>query len=845
MLGFKLTLQRFLIRPTVIEKFVKSSTTPSITVTDVDLSFKETFTWIFSGLNMNVSQSKVDSIDITVQSESPGDHIEQLVENPEIIIHNSSFGSLDLKPGTKAQITDCYIDAQFKPRTTLITANNSDVSIQNCHFGNFINQNDSTILYGHYYSHVTIENSVFIQHNSSKGVLFLQNNCYMFINNSTYSHNVATTFGFSSIALDRAHAVVNNTVFQTNSALGGGAMIAQYECRVALTNCTFSSNKAITGKTLNTSKNSNLRRAARTTNQNTTTSSAMSSTLFNQTSLSDKKHKFIATRLLAKRSILKKFSVQKEDALLAPSPGYGGAVYVAVHSQLLVTNCNFEHNSAQSWGGAIVTVFNTSLLVQGTTFVGNKAQYGGAICVDLNATLYVEGTTFVGNKAQYRGGGGGAIFALGNATLYVEGTTFVGNIVLGGGGAINAQQQVQLLMTNCTVDDNISLLGGGVATGGNVTLDIRDTKFTGNRAAIQGGAISIDQQSYLRTTDCTFKYNRAEEIGGAIYGDFQVVLEINGSLFRNNSALQGGAINAQQQVNLSLRNCKFEHNFASGLGGAIIVGISVKLKIQETNFFTGNDAHFGGALYVVQSIGYVVLSVFDSNSAKSLGGAVFMESKSSLQLENTTFTNNNATDGGAIYIDSNSKLQVNMCSFWKNFGTRTGGAIRLKSYSTAVIKDCHFMSNHAVGGGAVSINDPEHFSMHSTSLLRNVASNTGGAVSISNGTGIIINNITCIGNQGPYGGGCLEIASVTLTLNNSDISENFANIFGAGVSEANSRIQVGVGLNMLLNANLYSKCHTYGSLVFIQCAHLEHNQFHIFLAQPQNISCRFRECFDP
>ena len=58
----------------------------------------------------------------------------------------------------------------------------------------------------------------------------------------------------------------------------------------------------------------------------------------------------------------------------------------------------------------------------------------------------------------------------------------------------------------------------------------------------------------------------------------------------------------------------------------------------------------------------------------------------------------------------------------------------------------------------------------STSLLRNLASSTGGALSINNGTDVIINNITCIGNQGLNGGGCLVTDSVTLTLNNSNIS---------------------------------------------------------------------------
>ena len=967
---------------TVIERYVKSSTKPTITVTDVDLSFNETYQWIFSGLNVNIWQCNVNPISIVVQSERLPNHTEHVVENPEIVIQNSSFGSLDLNPGTKAQITDCYIDAQFKPRLTLITANNSDVLFQDCHFGNFINENGSTVLYGHDNSHIAIENSVFIQHSSSKGVLFLHNNSSMGISSSSISQNVASSPGYSSITLqDEIHAVVHNTVFRNNSALVGGAVIAQDECRVTLTNCTVSSNKAITGKTSHIFKNSNIRRATRTLDQNTIRLyTPISPTLFNQTSLGDKRRKVIAPRLLVKSSILKKISVQKEDGLLEPGPGQGGAIYVAIQSQLLVTNCTFEDNSAQSWGGAIITVFNVTLRVQETTFVGNKAQRGGgAILAALNATLHVEETRFVGKKILGQGGAidiqhqahlritncvfddnisqkiggaisaadnvtldiketnftrnrvaeqggaiviqqqsylrmtncvfddnisewqGGAIIAVMNATLDIQETNFTrnraalqggaidveqqsylrmtncmledntsqqdggaiaatfnatleiqetnftrnraaeqggaivieqsylrmtncvfdNNITPGNGGAINAGlnatldiqetnftrnsaeqggaidglEQSYLQMTNCAFDDNISgRIGGAIDAGYNATLDIQETNFARNRAAIQGGAIHVFEQVHLRITDCTFKDNHAAENGGAIVGGLQVVLEINGSYFSKNSANKGGAINVQEQVNLCLTNCRLERNFAGDIGGAILIWANAILRIREINF-TGNSARDGGALNVgTLTDCHVVQSVFNLNAVKRSGGAVYMESKASLQVENTNFTNNNASDGGAIHIQENSKLQTNMSNFWKNLAKRAGGAIVLKGYSSAVIESCHFLSNYAVDGGAVHVNNPEHVIVHSTSFLRNVASHTGGAISISSGTDVIINDIICVDNQGLNGGGCLFIDSVTLTLNNSDISENCANEFGAGVSTSHSRIQVSTRL---------------------------------------------------
>ena len=228
-------------------------------ITDVDLSFNETFRWIFSGLNVNISQCSLDSVYITVQSKRWPNDTELFQKTAVVMIHNSTFGSLYLEPGTKAQITRCYIDGEFKVRATLIIASNSDVSIQNCHFINFINENDSTILFGQNNSQVTIENSVFTKHNSSKGVLFLQNNSSMQISTSLISQNVAFTLWYSSITLyNGIHAFVKNTTFTNNTALAGGVMNALEQCKITLDNCSFSSNKAIAVKSLNITKDPNI-----------------------------------------------------------------------------------------------------------------------------------------------------------------------------------------------------------------------------------------------------------------------------------------------------------------------------------------------------------------------------------------------------------------------------------------------------------------------------------------------------------------------------------------------------------------------------------------------------------
>ena len=364
----------------------------------------------------------------------------------------------------------------------------------------------------------------------------------------------------------------------------------------------------------------------------------------------------------------------------------------------------------------------------------------GAIRVGLNVILDIKETTFVVNEAL--SGDGGAIATQQNVTLTVRETTFIGNEASGVGGAIAVNTTSYLTTINCLFDNNTSqYIGCAIIGYFKVILDIQHTNFTSNRG-YQSKTIDVTQHGYLHVTDCTFKDNHVEQIGGAVVGTMDAVLEIQNTNFTHNSASQEGAINVQQQVNISLTNCRLDHIFASDSGGAIYAMVNVTLERQETNFTGNSTFHDGGALYISQAGCQIVRSVFHGNSAKTTRGAVHIDSKSSLKIENTHFTNNNSSDGGAICVKSSSNMQAKMCSFRENFTKQSGWAIKLKDYSTSVIESCCFLANHAD-------NHPAGY------------------------------------------GGCLDIVSVTLTFNNSQISENIGQTDGAGVTGLNSRIQVG------------------------------------------------------
>ena len=697
------------------------------------------------------------------------------------MIHNSSFGSLELNPATKANIIDCYIDGKMKQRPTLITANNSDVLIEKCHFENFINEKRSTVLLGHNNSQVTIENSVFFKHKSSKGILFLRNNSSMQISSSLISQSIR----YSAISLqDRVTAVLNNTVFRNNSALAGGAMYVEYHCQVTLANCTFSSNKAITGKTSNISKNSNLQIAAHTSDQNNIEKfETIKSMFFNQTS--SEESKAIAAdqvHLPGKRSFFMKNFVHQNGPLI----GIGGAIFITVQSQLLVTSCAFEDNSAQSIAGAIMGGLDVTLNIQETKFVRNKAlMQSGAIDVEQKALLEITNCTFEDNSAQSFAG---AITALINVVLDIQKTTFVGNKVLSdSGGAINVEHQSHLRITNCTFEDNSARrAAGAIMAGLDARLNIQGTTFVGNTAVLDsGGAIDAEQQVHIRITNCRFEDNSAQRAAGAIISGLNATLDIQGTTFIGNRALQGGAIYVEQHTQLGITNSIFQKNSAQSTSAAIGAMMNATVEIQGT-IFVGNKASHGGAINVErQSHLRIINCTFENNSAQRFAGAVRSASNVTLEIQETTFVGNKALKyhGGAIYIQQQVHLRItNSTSFVDNLAQNLSGAIGAMQNVTLEIQEASFVGNKTLSnGGAINAQDQVHVSITNCTFEDNSALNMAGAVTAGFNATLYVQETTFVSNKALVSdGGAINVQQQSyLRITNCLFNENTARSGGA------------------------------------------------------------------
>ncbi|KAK3264971.1 hypothetical protein CYMTET_26317 [Cymbomonas tetramitiformis] len=245
-------------------------------------------------------------------------------------------------------------------------------------------------------------------------------------------------------------------------------------------------------------------------------------------------------------------------------------------------------------------------------------------------------------------------------------------------------------------------------------------------------------------------------------------------------AEQGGVIGVwNTDTSLQVRRSTLNSNSAASVGGAIYVeskyaGLAgVELEQLEMN---DNAAGSGAALHARGSVKYAT-TMTECSVARSLGAAV--EVTGDLTVVACTFTSNAAAaEGGAVMLGESgmgSVLVGDGCLFENNSAVKMGGAVygSRRAGATAELKlsACRFLGNTAAnGGGAVSWKATADV----TSLV----------------VGSVFTNNTVTGSA--EGGGALLITGGQgLLVNRSLLSSNsVAEMQGGAVYLANSRLWI-------------------------------------------------------
>ena len=296
-------------------------------------------------------------------------------------------------------------------------------------------------------------------------------------------------------------------------------------------------------------------------------------------------------------------------------------------------NCVFDHINATGDHQSVLWLYYGYALIDNCTFTNCKCSFGAVTnyytswgTAVNNARMTVKDSTFRNNYATIEPG------AINNCgKLIVYDSTFENNRAAQWAGAIHTHSNANTTIVRSKFRNNIAgWNGGALYTYSHLT--VIDSNFTGNEAhQTSGGAIAASSymsKPYLTVVNCEFNENNASGSGGAIsFGSSTLTVE--NSRFNNNiaSSGNGGAISTSSSTS-TITNCEFEDNVASGNGGAISSGTATS---------TISDCEF------------------KYNSASGYGGAIYAENKGRLTVDNSDFIYNTANKGLAIaYCNSNS-----------------------------------------------------------------------------------------------------------------------------------------------------------------------------------------------
>ncbi len=417
----------------------------------------------------------------------------------------------------------------------------------------------------------------------------------------------------------------------------------------------------------------------------------------------------------------------------------GGAIHIGDYSLVILDKSRFENNKAENSGGCISLVGReashpTKMTIRQTHFTENHCGLdGGAIAAGNHTRMVLADCRFINNSAESSCGAIGITGKIDEeaSKAKFQHVTFMGNHCKNDGGAIAAGAHSQMIFEDCRLENNYSEGScGGIGIVGYDKKNRSDATFTkvtftGNHCAIDGGAMVIGRFSRTKFEKCIFEGNQVEKkTGGAILilgkdSSFASIADFQEVIFRKNQCyIDGGAINVNIYSQASFRNCLFEDNVAMKKNGGAIVLLGkdgncpTKATFNQVTFKRNQCNISGGAINANDyTRSHFTDCVFEDNCAKNKnGGAVLVLGEdgkypSDARFNGVVFRKNYCLgSGGAVNVNVFTISYFEECLFEKNMCEENGGGILIRGLrrvpNKATVKGCRFVGNIAGKIGA-------------------------------------------------------------------------------------------------------------------------------------------------
>jgi hypothetical protein len=207
--------------------------------------------------------------------------------------------------------------------------------------------------------------------------------------------------------------------------------------------------------------------------------------------------------------------------------------------------------------------------------------------------------------------------------------------------------------------------------------------------------------------------------------------------------------------------------------------IGTRLEVTKSLTIKGD----GASLSTLDGLGTTQIMIIQDNNLTPNSGSEITVNVNSLGFINGYVTtipgvSGDCTDGsecgGAIYIESESRVNINDSYFKNNYASFIGGAVArlIGDYQTvpATINNSTFESNTAVfDGGAVATLFGFGLTIDSSTFYKNKITSRSAAAVIANFASATINNSTFVDNTGPSG---TTVLYGSVTVNKSVIAQS-------------------------------------------------------------------------
>ena len=337
----------------------------------------------------------------------------------------------------------------------------------------------------------------------------------------------------------------------------------------------------------------------------------------------------------------------------------GGVLLISRDSTVVISDCEFSHNTAYRSGGVLylsdsvinlksITFTHNAVLIRdsGVPDASASNKNGGVMnVIDTNVT--VNHCTFVSNAAH----GDGGVMESEDSTINISNSALSNNTGSHVGGVFKSRSSTTVIDSGVLSDD------------GSSRLMIYNSSFDNNVANNQGGIIGY-YHTHLSMVTCSlnsnmiFSLNDAFVGGGVIHGITSTLNSLGFLVIRQNRG-NIGIVNMEMSRATFGGFLTFERNYRSFfILRSTVVFSGESVFMNNTRYPLNNTSEFseGGALTVYHSTAFGTFS--QECFIQTL--ALYSSSSHNLNTVNTYFFNNVArVSGSALYGGLLDRCTVN------------------------------------------------------------------------------------------------------------------------------------------------------------------------------------------